>query len=516
MTDMPEWKRKLLEVGIFFFTMAAACVVVIWGGKFIGEANVSLVFIMAVVVIARFTRGKIPGILASLLSTLLMFLRIDPIHNAPRFWGSGLLVTLAGTLITSVLVSTMTARVKQEASTAWAKEKTTKTMFHFTRDLLITRGFDNIARVAAGFFREYFQCTVYMYIGDPVRGNAIVDSPDSFHRCSPVPPVEAAAAADAFRLRVLTGNGTEHIASAGATFFPILSSSGPIGVLGLYLPAEAVHAEETKSAIIMALTSITLALERQELSDRQRDILSEAEEEKMRSNLLRAISHDLRTPLTGILGASESILQSGEEVDTVLCLHFTRYIHEDAQWLLRMVENLLSITRIRGDGAAAVQKNPEAVEEVVGEAVQRIRKRYPDVALHASIPEELLIVPMDATLIEQVLMNMVQNSLTHSGSKEPVVIQVYQRDNAAVFRVIDMGKGLGENPLSVFDTRHNGNTSDSQRGMGIGLSICRTIVKAHGGHIAAANHSKGGALFVFNLPMEGDLCDDIQPVDLSY
>lgn len=232
-------------------------------------------------------------------------------------------------------------------------------------------------------------------------------------------------------------------------------------------------------------------------------LLSETEKEKMRANLLRAVSHDLRTPLTSIIGASSSYLESrdilSEEDKNAIVMH----IQEDANWLLNMVENLLSVTRIHNQ-SSKVKKTDESVEEIVSAAILRLKKRLPNASVTVSVPDELLIIPMDAILIEQVLINLLENAIIHAESAKPILCYVEDGPKYVTFHVKDFGIGIDPERLNnIFDgNSYIGNSeSDSNKGMGIGLSICKTIITAHNGMINARNHSEG-AEFYFTLPKE--------------
>ena len=167
-------------------------------------------------------------------------------------------------------------------------------------------------------------------------------------------------------------------------------------------------------------------------------------------------------------------------------------------------ENLLSVTRITG-GTTTLKKQDEIVEEVVSEAVMRIRKRFPNSRIDVMVPDELLIVPMDATLIEQVLINLMENSIRHSGSFLPISLRVSKKRSGAVFTIADKGKGIDPSRIpDIFDGKSNKGSSDSSRGLGIGLSICKSIILAHDGKIYAENNVNGGASFTFVLPMKGE------------
>ena len=255
------------------------------------------------------------------------------------------------------------------------------------------------------------------------------------------------------------------------------------------------------SGITSALTS-HMKKQARLLSEHDK-VLMEAEKEKMRANLLRAISHDLRTPLTSIIGSGTVYLENEKSLSDPQKRDLVSHILEDAHWLLNMVENLLSVTRINNE-TAKVTKTSEPIEEVLSESVQRLRKRIPGIRVRVQVPEEFLMIPMDAVLIEQVLINLVENAVTHSESKEPVEISADDLGDKVIFRVRDFGIGIPEEKTeTIFDGSSStpSTSSDGRRGMGIGLSICKAIISAHGGNIGIKNHDRG-AEFYFTLPKE--------------
>ena len=234
------------------------------------------------------------------------------------------------------------------------------------------------------------------------------------------------------------------------------------------------------------------------LLEKQHHMSLEAEREKMQGNLLRAISHDLRTPLTAISG-SASAIRDNQAISKTDIDALANSIYEDSNWLIQMVENLLAVTRL-SDTQVALKKAEEAVEEVVPEAVQRVRKQLKTAKIMVNVPAELLLVPMDSTLIEQVLMNLIENAVKYSHSSDPVRVTVWSKSGRAYFEVRDSGVGINDAAMSdLFDVPLSGGGGDTGRGMGIGLSLCKTIIKAHGGEISARNED--GAVFTFWLPL---------------
>lgn len=263
-------------------------------------------------------------------------------------------------------------------------------------------------------------------------------------------------------------------------------------------------------AIALITSTTTTALKRQQQTIAEREkALVEADREKLRANLLRAVSHDLRTPLTGIMGSAASYLENYADLSETERTQLVANIKEDSQWLLNMVENLLTVTRIQNDSANKVTKTPEVVEEVVSEAILRLQKRRPGVKIKVHMPNNFLMLPMDPTLIEQVLINLMENACVHSESSAPIELTISEDADTAVFRVRDYGKGISSELLpGLFDGQQPGHTtSDGYKGTGIGLSICRTIILAHGGTITASNH-KNGAEFIFTLPEEKETSEN--------
>lgn len=270
-----------------------------------------------------------------------------------------------------------------------------------------------------------------------------------------------------------------------------------------YWGFDLISPECISSAVVMLIVAtmtgaLTTRLKQQE------KLKADAEKERMRGNLLRAVSHDLRTPLTSIYGACSAMIDNYDALPKEKQLKLLSDIRGDAQWLNRMVENLLSVTRVDAN-TVRLSKNSTVLEELIDALLVKFRKHYPQQKVTVQIPEDFVSIPMDAVLIEQVLMNLLENAVFHAHGMQNLWLSVQIVGNRAVFSVADDGcgipaermphlfTGLLDSKAPIDSTRNN---------MGIGLSVCSTIVRAHGGQIQAANRPEGGAIFQFALELE--------------
>ena len=254
----------------------------------------------------------------------------------------------------------------------------------------------------------------------------------------------------------------------------------------------------TVSLIVSALTTQI---------KKQDEMKLEIEKEKLKGNLLRAVSHDLRTPLTSIVGSVQVILDDDEALDAADKKALLIDIQQDALWLNRMVENLLSVTRI-SDGSPELHKKEELIEEVIASAVLRFEKRNPKVTVRAEIPEDPILLPMDPILIEQVIMNLLDNAARHGGNTDTIIVKAEDQKDSVRISVTDNGQGISPKilPKLFEDSLLLQEGANETRGsMRIGLSVCRSIIKAHQGSIWAENAESGGARVTFELPKENFL-----------
>lgn len=253
--------------------------------------------------------------------------------------------------------------------------------------------------------------------------------------------------------------------------------------------------------LIITITSSALTSKVQ----RQEKIKAESAKEKMRANLLRAVSHDLRSPLTTIYGSSSLIMEQYDSLSREQILQLVGGVKEDAQWLMGMVENLLSVTKIDSGGVKLI-KTPTVLEELMDSVLIRFRKRYPHQKIEMDIPEDFISIPMDAVLIEQVIVNMLENAVQHANGMTELILKVFVVGDKAIFEIIDDGCGISKERMGDIFTgyfeKKDAPADNQKSSMGIGLSVCASIIKAHQGNISVENRKSGGCIFRFVLNMD--------------
>ena len=253
-------------------------------------------------------------------------------------------------------------------------------------------------------------------------------------------------------------------------------------------------------AVSIMTSTLTTRIKKQE------QLRMESEKEKMRANLLRAVSHDLRTPLTSIYGACSTVIENYDSLEKAQTIKLLSEACSDAQWLNRMVENLLSVTRIDSE-KVTVQKTPTVLDELLDAVVVKFRKRYPDIPVQLETPDAFIVIPMDSMLIQQVLMNLLENAALHAEGMTKLTLKVFTVGSRAVFEVTDDGCGIPKDRLKKLFSGTGGPDPDApadshKHGMGIGLSVCAAIIKAHGGEIKAESRAGAGTTIRFWLETE--------------
>lgn len=465
------------------------------------ETNIVVAYILFVLLVARFTNGYFFGIAGSVLATAAFnYFFTSPYYtfsvNDPSYF-----ITFFIMMLTAVVTSALTSKVKQTAWIARQNEAEASALYQLTNRLTDAAAMETIASLSVQTISEILRCNAailcFQKNGSPESSYVQQHGNDGqVHR----------EISDGELLRHRIENlRSSYDVNAEFYDWPIYGHESILGVLRIPVDMAQQMTEAQTRLLHSMIESIALAMDRFISAQARIESNEEAMRQRDRGNLLRAISHDLRTPLSGIMGTSEMLMAMTREDEERYQHAFG--IYKDANWLHSMVENILNLTRLQ-EGRLIINKQQEAVEEVVGVAVAAIAKRAPDRAITVRIPSDVLMVAMDARLIEQVLVNLLDNAICHTQQNDEVSILVHvdTASSQAVFTVADRGSGISDKDLPhVFDmfytTQRQG--SNTRRGVGLGLAICKSIIAAHGGTILARNREDGaGVKLVFTLPME--------------
>ncbi|MGH7193844.1 MAG: ATP-binding protein, partial [Candidatus Saccharimonadales bacterium] len=401
----------------------------------------------------------------------------------------------------------MTARIREQAQISRQRAHRTEALYHMSQRLTGQVGIHQLSAVAVQQLTAIFGGDVAVFLPD---ANKHLKLATGSHADFAVKEKETAVAQWVFMHQKQAGLGTSTLPSAYANYLPLIGSQGSVGVLAIR-PAEAeqLQSHDQRQLLETFASQIASALEREQLAAQVQSVLVQAETERLRSSLLASVSHDLRTPLAVIAGASSSLLESEGSLSTETRRELYQTIFDDSHRLSRLVDNLLDMTRIES-GSVMINRQGHVIEELIGSALHRMRKRLAGRHVMTHVPDDLPLVSLDGALIEQVLVNLLENIEKYTPADSPIEISARQAEKQLIVEVADNGPGLlpGDEER-VFEKFYQGAAAaiDGRRGAGLGLAICRAIVVAHGGRMWAENRTSGGARFCFALPL------DAAPID---
>ena len=461
--------------------------------------NVAMVYLLAVVLIAaRYGRG--PAVATSVVAVAAFDFFFVPPQLTFAVSDAQYLLTFLIMLVVALIISDLTARVRLQANVAGHRERRTALLYAMTRELAATRGQEPMARVAVRHVSEVFDSQVVVLLPD---SNNKISYPKTESLSGSLHGADLAVAQWVQDHGEPAGLGTDTLPSGEVLYLPLPGPQSALGVLAV-LPAnprrvllpEQFHLLETFAA------QIALALERAQLADQAQRASIEAETEGLRNALLASISHDLRTPLAVIAGASSSLLEKGKALPEQSREELARSIYEQSKEMTQLVGNVLQMTRLEG-GAIAPERDWHALGEIAGSVLARLRERLAAHPVRVWLPERLPLLRVDATLIEQALANLLENAAKYTPPGTAITLSAEIREAEVVVSVEDAGPGLPDgDPERLFAKFHRGTPESAVGGAGLGLAICRAIVRLHAGRIWAERRPGGGAIFSFTLPLE--------------
>jgi len=455
--------------------------------------DVAMIFLLGVVFVAsRYGRG--PSVFASLLSIA----SFDFLFVPPRFTFAvsdvRYILTFAVMLAAALVASHLTLRIRAQAQTARDRERRTGAVYGMSRALAAARTPADLIGIATHHLTDTFGAEMRILMPDPAGR---LDGGDLDEK-------ERSVAQWVFDHGQRAGAGTDTLPSAGGLYVPLVASSGVIGVLGVRAADPARFEDPTLLQLLETFAGqAALALERAQLADRAQKEEVEVEAERLRTSLLSSLSHDMRTPLGAITGAASSLLEDPGKgtIAEPARRELLQSILDEANRMNRLIGNLLDMIRVES-GALKVQKEWQPLEEPVGVALIRLQDRLREHPVEVHLPPDLPLVPMDGVLIEQVFVNLLENAVKYTPPGTPIEISGAKLDGRVRVDVADRGPGVpaGEE-RRIFDKFYRVAGEGPVSGVGLGLTICRGIITAHGGRIWVENRPGGGALFRFTLPL---------------
>jgi two-component system, OmpR family, sensor histidine kinase KdpD len=410
-------------------------------------------------------------------------------------------VTFIVMFVVAFVVSRLTQRIRVQADAAQYRERRTASLYSMSRELAATRAARNLAAVAAGHVHEVFAARIAILLA--ALDGKLENAASGDNAFTP-DDKEMAVATWAFSHDKPAGMGTDTLPSSRALYLPMRGAQGPIGILGV-MPegAHGLSNTEQRGLLDMFASQIASALERARLAEEAQRANLQMEAERLRSSLLSAVSHDFRTPLSVITGSASALLEPESNLTPAARRDLVETIHEEAQRLNHLVRNLLDMTRIAA-GAVKVTKEWQPIEGVIGAALGRLEEPLEGRRVGVVIAPNLPLVPIDAALVEQVLINLLENAAKYTPAASPIDISAHHDGRDVVIEVADRGSGIPkELSERIFEKFYRLPREREGGGAGLGLAICRGVVEAHGGRIWVDPREGGGSVFRFSLPIEG-------------
>ena len=492
----------LKSIGIL---IAASLIGVIFDHLGFSDANIITVYILGVLVNAVVTKNRIYSLISSVVSVFIFnFLFTEPRYTF-RAYDSGYPITFLVMFLAALITSSLSIRLKNHAKKAAQAAFRTKILFDTNQLLQREAGKGDIVSVTANQLVKLLDRNIIIY---PVQDNEL-KAPRVFHASDKTMDEdltsdhEGAVANWVLKNNKHAGATTDTFTGAKCLYLSIRVNDHVYGVVGIDIDDDPLDAFEN-SVMLSILGESALAMENEKNAKEKEEAAIHARNEQLRANLLRAISHDLRTPLTSISGNASNLLNKGEVLDRETKTRLYTDIYDDSMWLINLVENLLSVTRLEDD-RMNLRITAELVEDVVAEALRHVNRKSVEHHITVEHKNDLLLARMDAKLIVQVVINIVDNAIKYTPVGSSITILTEREGDKAVVHIADNGPGIPDDVKPhIFDMFYSGanKVADSRRSLGLGLSLCKSIITVHGGTLTVKDNQPQGSVFTFTLPAE--------------
>lgn len=466
------------------------------------EPNIITLYILGVLVISVITTNRAYSLVASIVSVLVFNFFFTVPQFTFRAYDKGYPVTFLIMFIAALITGSLAAKLKNHAKQSAQSAYRTKVLFDTNQLLQQAKGKEAIISAAASQLNKLLGKAVVAYLSENGELSEPYMCPEkegvAGKYCS---DSEKAVAVWAMKNNKHAGATTDTLSGAKCLYLAVRVNQNVYGVVGIAIEGEPLDAFEN-SVVLSIIGESALALENEKNAKEKEEAAILAKNEQLRANLLRAISHDLRTPLTSISGNASNLLSNGDEFSAATRKQIYTDIYDDAMWLINLVENLLAVTRIE-DGRMNMNLSAELMDEVVAEALRHIDRKSVEHTITVKSSEEFILAKIDAKLIVQVIINIVDNAIKYTPEHSEITIATRKDKEQVVIEIADNGPGISEEGKAhVFDMFYSGanKIADSRRSLGLGLSLCKSIVNAHGGTISVADNVPHGTIFTFTLP----------------
>ena len=467
------------------------------------DSNIIPVYILGVLLTSLFTRGYCCGILDSLLSVILFNFFFTEPRLTFHAYDSKYVVTFAIMLVASVITGTLASKLKSHAKLSAQAAFRTKVLLDTDQLLQKAQTNDDIFSITATQLMKLLNRSVVMYSAkdDKLSKGALFNLEPAEAVDDLFTATEHTAARWAFEHKHRAGATTDTLSQAKCLYMAIRINNNVYGVVGIHIDGKPLDSFE-HSVLLSVLGECALALDNKRNAEEKESAAVLAKNEQLRANLLRAISHDLRTPLTSISGNAANLLNNGTKLDEETKEQIYTDIFDDSEWLISLVENLLSVTRIE-EGRMNFNMSFQLMDEVIDEAVRHVNRKGAEHTIIVEKNDELLPANMDAKLIIQVIVNLVDNAVKYTPVGSEIRIKSEKKDGYVSVSVADNGPGIPDKMKNrVFEMFYTGDHRivDSRRSLGLGLALCKSIVNAHGGEIDLKDNEPNGSVFTFTVP----------------
>ena len=466
------------------------------------EANIITVFVLGVLVIAVITKHQIYSLISSIVSVLVFnFLFTEPQFTLQAY-DQGYPVTFIIMFLAAFLTGSLAIRIKNQAKQAAQSAYRTKVLFDTNQLLQQAKDKNEIVSATSNQLIKLLGKDIVFYLAD----GEVLDTPHIFSVTeenleSCISENEKAVAGWVLKNNKRAGATTGTLSNAKCLYLAVRSNSMVYGVVGIVMGEIPLDPFEN-SILLSILGECAMALENEKNAREKQEAAILAKNEQLRANLLRAISHDLRTPLTSISGNASNLLSNGDSFDNDTKKQLYMDIYDDSMWLINLVENLLAVTRIE-EGRLNLRIMEDLMDDVITEALHHINRKSEEHHISVESKEEFLLAKMDAKLIVQVIINIVDNAIKYTPKNSHIVIRTEKQGKQAIVSISDDGNGIADEiKPRIFDMFYSGanQIADSRRSSGLGLSLCKSIINAHGGELTVSDNLPHGTVFTFTLP----------------